>query len=65
VDACTPNVLIQELYPYRIPEHFEIVDHAPELDVRGGMLPLTNRPGLGVTLVEEKARPFVWAVCRR
>jgi galactonate dehydratase len=65
VDACTPNVLNQELYPYRIPEHFEIVDYAPELEVRGGMLPVPSRPGLGVTLVEEKVKPFVWAECRR
>jgi galactonate dehydratase len=64
VDACTPNVLIQELYPYRIPEHFEIVADAPELDVRDGHLPVTSRPGLGVTLVEDKVKPFVWAVCR-
>lgn len=65
VDACTPNVLIQELYPYRIPEHFEIVDCAPELEVRDGLLPVPSRPGLGVTLVEDKVRPFVWATCRR
>jgi galactonate dehydratase len=65
VDVCTPNVLNQELYPYRIPEHFEIVDYAPELEVRGGLLPVPSRPGLGVTLVEEKVKPFVWAVCRR
>ena len=30
LDACIANFLIQELYPYRIPEHFQIVDHAPE-----------------------------------
>jgi galactonate dehydratase len=65
VDACTPNVLNQELYPYRIPEHFEIVDHAPELEVRDGLLPVPTRPGLGVTLVEDRVRPFVWAECRR
>ena len=65
VDACTPNVLIQELYPYRVRGHFEIVDHAPELEVRGGMIPVSRRPGLGVTLVEDKVRPFVWAECRR
>ncbi len=65
VDVCTPNLLNQELYPYRIPEHFEIVDHAPELEVRDGMLPVSSRPGLGVTLVEDKIRPFLWAECRK
>ena len=65
VDACTPNVLIQELYPYRVPGHFEIVDCAPELEVRGGMIPVSRRPGLGVILAEDKVRPFVWAECRR
>jgi galactonate dehydratase len=61
VDACIPNFIIQELYPYRIPEHFQIVDHAPELDVRSGYLPLSTRPGLGVELVEDRVRPHLWA----
>ena len=39
-------------------------DHAPELEVRGGLLPVPSRPGPGVTLVEEKVRPFVWAECK-
>ncbi len=64
LDACIPNFLIQELYPYRTPGHFAIVDRAPELDVRGGMLAIPDRPGLGVALVEERVRPFLWAECR-
>jgi len=64
LDACIPNFIIQELYPYRIPEHFEIVDHAPEWDVRDSYLPIPDRPGLGVELVEEHIRPFLWAECR-
>ena len=64
IDACIPNFIIQELYPYRIPEHFEIVDHAPEWEVRDSHLPIPDRPGLGVTLVEERVRPFLWAECR-
>jgi galactonate dehydratase len=63
LDACIPNFVIQELYPYRIPEHFAIVDHAPELDVRDGVLPIPGRPGLGVDLIEERVRPFLWATC--
>jgi galactonate dehydratase len=64
LDACIPNFFIQELYPYRIPEHFQIVDHAPELDVKNGFLPISNRPGLGIELVEERVKPFLWAECR-
>jgi galactonate dehydratase len=64
LDACIPNFLIQELYPYRIPEHFQIVDHAPELDVKDSFLPIPSRPGLGIELVEERVKPFLWARCK-
>lgn len=64
LDACIPNFLIQELYPYRIPEHFQLVDHAPELDVKDSFLPVSDRPGLGVELVQEKVKPFLWAQCK-
>jgi len=63
LDACIRNLLIQEIYPYRVPEHFDIVDHAPERDVRGGRLPIPDRPGLGVSLVPERVRPHLWAEC--
>jgi len=64
LDACIANFIIQELYPYRTPEHFQIVDHAPEWDVQDGYLPIPDRPGLGVALVEERVRPFLWAECK-
>ena len=64
LDACIANFLIQEVYPYRIPEHFQLVDHAPERDIRNGLMPIPDRPGLGVELVEERVRPFLWARCR-
>src|SRR6516165_8006429 len=64
LDACIPNFLIQELYPYRIPEHYQIVDHAPELDVKDSFLPIPSRPGLGIELVEERVKPFLWARCK-
>lgn len=64
LDACIPNFIIQELYPYRIPEHFQIVDHAPEWEVKDSYLPIPDRPGLGVELVEERVRPFLWATCK-
>jgi galactonate dehydratase len=60
LDSTIANFYIQELYPYRKPEHFAIVDHAPELDVKNGYLPIPNRPGLGVDLVEDRLRQFLW-----
>jgi galactonate dehydratase len=63
LDACLTNLLIQEVYPYRIAEHFSIVDLAPELEIRGGYAPISDRPGLGVTLVADKVRPFLWSTC--
>jgi len=61
LDACIPNFFIQEIYPYRIPEHFQIVDQAPELDIQNGYLTIPDRPGLGVELVEDRVKPFLWA----
>jgi galactonate dehydratase len=63
LDACLPNFFIQELYPYRPDEHWAIVDEAPERHVRGGRMPIAARPGLGIELVAEKMRPFLWAEC--
>ena len=64
LDACISNFLIQEVYPFRAPETYEIVDRPPEREIRDGRLPISDRPGLGVQLVEERARPFLWARCR-
>ena len=64
VDACTPNFFIQELYPYRVPEHFAVVDHAPELAVKNGFVSIPTRPGLGVELVEDKMRPHLWTTVK-
>jgi galactonate dehydratase len=64
LDACIANFLIQEVYPYRIPEHFQIVDQAPEREIRNGQMPIPDRPGLGVELVEKQVEPFLWARCK-
>jgi galactonate dehydratase len=64
VDACIANFLIQEMYPYRIPEHFALVDRAPELEIRNGYVPISSRPGLGVELAAERVRQFLWATCK-
>ncbi|HZS81587.1 MAG TPA: mandelate racemase/muconate lactonizing enzyme family protein [Stellaceae bacterium] len=63
LDAAVTNFLIQEVYPYRVPEHFAVVDRPPELEIKGGELAIPDRPGLGVELVEERVRPFLWAEC--
>jgi galactonate dehydratase len=64
LDACITNFFIHELYPYRKGELYQIVDHAPELDVKNGSLPIPDRPGLGIELVEERVKPFLWAQCK-
>jgi galactonate dehydratase len=61
LDASIANFYIQELYPYRVAEHFAIVDRSPELQVRNSYVPIPNRPGLGIELVAERVRPFLWA----
>ena len=65
IDACIPNLIIQELYPYRSDEHFEIVEHAPEYDVKNGILAIPDEPGLGVNLNPERVKPFLWTQCER
>jgi galactonate dehydratase len=53
IDAVTNNLFMQELFPYDGDDHYRMVDHAWELDVRDGYLTLTDdRPGLGVNLNE-------------
>ena len=64
LDACISNFMIQEVYPYRPREHFELVDHAPEDDIANGLMRIPDRPGLGVSLAADRARPFLWAEIR-
>lgn len=63
LDACIANFLIQEVYPYRSREHFQIVDHAQESEIKDSSIPIPNRAGFGVNLVEDRVRPFLWAQC--
>ena len=63
LDACIANFMIQEVYPYRSIEHFQLVDYAPEKYVRNGQMPIPDAPGLGVNLVHDYVRPFLWAQC--
>jgi len=61
--ACIPNLSIVETYPYRPTEHYDTVDHAPEYEREGSTIPISDRPGLGVELAEERVAPFLWAEC--
>ena len=65
LDATLTNFMIQELYPYRVPEHFALVDRAPELEVKEGHVEISDRPGFGVELDRARVKPFLWAECRR
>lgn len=53
VDACMPNFIIQELFPYRPDEHYAVVLNPLEKQVQDGCLPIPTEPGLGVHLNED------------
>ncbi|MEN9774853.1 MAG: hypothetical protein RL322_1923 [Pseudomonadota bacterium] len=61
LDACIPNFLIQELYPFRVPAHFALVDAPLEPQVHRGKLRIPDRPGLGVDLDEGQVAPWLAA----
>jgi len=63
IDACITNFLIHELYPYRVAEHLQIVDFAPETTIEDGHLTIPDRPGIGVELEHERLAPFLWHEC--
>jgi galactonate dehydratase len=67
LDACIPNFVIQEIYPYwsRHPDYIELIDCPPERQVMNGRLAVPNLPGLGVSLLEKQMEPFLWAECSR
>ncbi len=64
LDACISNFLIQEVFPYRDPEHYRLVDRAPELEIKSGRLAIPDRPGLGVNLAEDRLASSLWAECK-
>jgi galactonate dehydratase len=54
LDACTTNFLIQEIFPFDPPWHYDLVDEAYEKKIKNGYLDVPRRPGLGVELNEEE-----------
>ncbi len=53
LDACIPNFIIQELFPYRPAAHYEVVTEPLERQVVDGYLPISDKPGLGVELNDD------------
>ena len=50
VDCCIPNFIIQEWFPYRESEMYELVIEPFEFQVVDGAMPVPTRPGLGIEL---------------
>jgi galactonate dehydratase len=66
LSACIANFMTLEIYPY-FPEqsgYVQVLEDSPEVRISNGLLPLTDRPGLGVTLARERIAPFLFAECR-
>ncbi|MGC9521214.1 MAG: mandelate racemase/muconate lactonizing enzyme family protein [Anaerolineae bacterium] len=53
VDCCITNFIIQEWFPYREDENYDLVTRALEPQVVDGYLPIPTAPGLGVELNED------------
>jgi len=53
LDACMTNFIIQEWFPYRGEEHYQLVKEALEPRVVNGYLEIPDGPGLGVVLNDE------------
>ncbi|MEM7126203.1 MAG: mandelate racemase/muconate lactonizing enzyme family protein [Chloroflexota bacterium] len=53
VDACTPNFIIQETFPYRHSENYDLVKEPLEHQIIDGYLEVPAKPGLGVELNEQ------------
>lgn len=62
LDACISNFAIQELYPYwqTSPGYIEITDNPPEARVKKGRIDIPDAPGLGINLIPEAVKPFLW-----
>jgi galactonate dehydratase len=53
VDCCIPNFIIQEWFPYREAEMYEVVIDPMEFQVEEGAMPVPTEPGLGIELNDE------------
>jgi galactonate dehydratase len=53
LDCCISNFIIQEWFPYRDEENYQLVTEALEPQVVDGYMPVPTKPGLGVELNED------------
>ena len=52
LDACITNFIIQEWFPYRGPDFYELVEEALEPQVTNSQFTISDAPGLGISLNE-------------
>lgn len=57
--SCLSNFLMQEIFPYRSALHYDIVNEPLEREIKGGVLDVPSRPGLGVTLNRGVVAPYI------
>ena len=53
LDACIPNFIIQEVFPYRPEETMRVVREPLEERIKDGYLKVPDEPGLGIELNDE------------
>ncbi len=53
LDACITNFIIQETFPYRHVDNYNLVDVAPEQQIVDGHLPIPTAPGMGIELNDD------------
>jgi galactonate dehydratase len=58
LDACIPNFIIQEMFPYHPEAQYRLVKHALELDIRNGYVEPPTKAGLGVELDEAEMEKY-------
>jgi galactonate dehydratase len=58
VDACIPNFIIQEWFPYREEAHYELVTDALEHKVVDGYYTVPDTPGLGIELNDDVIKQY-------
>lgn len=56
--ACLSNLAILEVFPYRPPMHYDIVENPLEKTIQNGYLKVPTAPGLGVTLNHKTVDPY-------
>jgi galactonate dehydratase len=63
LSACIANFLTLEIYPYfpEQPGYVQVLEDSPEERIADGFLPLDEKPGLGVSLAEDRVKPFLFA----